>query len=233
MYEIWCCRSGNWCWRYWPSLLWGCVAILESLSGECLVVLLQSFGRMALGALGISRVVKLSPGKIFPFPVVRPIPWSCGCRNSKGRCDGGVLVWDEDHPLCTCGSIQCTDISGGRGCGSWQQWPTVDSVFLSQGGGGRCMSGGRGTNAQTHTRHPPHQHSPGTPTTGLRERGNDTSRSTDPSQHAKGRTGDGPGPQTPPTPCGPTWGSRHRSNPPPAPLVGVLEDCRNDPPLAQ
>ena len=49
------------------------------------------------------------------------------------------------------------------------------------------------------------QHSPGTPTTGLQERGNDTSRSTgrsgrqnaacDPTQHAKGRTGDCPGPR--------------------------------------
>ena len=50
------------------------------------------------------------------------------------------------------------------------------------------------------------QHSPNTPTTGLRERGNDTRKSTgrsgqqkegssDPTQHAKGRTGDCPGPR--------------------------------------
>ena len=73
MYEIWCCRSGNWCWRYRPSLLWQCVAILESLSGACLVVFLQSFGRMAFGALGISRVAKLSPGETVPRQMFPPL----------------------------------------------------------------------------------------------------------------------------------------------------------------
>ena len=53
-------------------MLWQYVAILESLSGACLVVLLQSFGQMTLGALGISRVVKLPPSKVFPSPV-----WVC------------------------------------------------------------------------------------------------------------------------------------------------------------
>ena len=60
MYEIWCCQSGKWCRRYWPVLLWQ------------FVVLLQLFGRMASGALGISRLAKLSPGEIFPSPVAVP-----------------------------------------------------------------------------------------------------------------------------------------------------------------
>ena len=81
MYEIWCCRSGNWCWRYRPSLLWQCVAVLESLSGACLVVFLQSFGRMALGALGISRVAKLSRREIFASP-----EWGDGGRARRRTC---------------------------------------------------------------------------------------------------------------------------------------------------
>ena len=71
MYEIWCCRSGDW--RCWPSSLWRCVAILESLSGACLV-LLQSFGRMALGALGISWVAEFSPGEMIPSFLRQSVP---------------------------------------------------------------------------------------------------------------------------------------------------------------
>ena len=73
--------------------------------------------------------------------------------------------------------------------------PLANTKRGSQKGGG----GKRANGTPCHI-----QHSPNTPTTGLRECGNDTSKSTgrtgrlefsDPTHHAKGRTGDRPGPR--------------------------------------
>ena len=84
-------------------MLWQCVANLESLSGACLVVLLQS-------SLGISRVAKFSPGKIIPSEFVpgRNFPLLCS-RNCGGEGDVGF------HPQSVCPQNAQN--------GKFKQWP--------------------------------------------------------------------------------------------------------------